>query len=253
MIVSALSDTGEMRDNNEDSMYASLDENLPLYIIADGMGGHNAGDIASKMAIDIIKEEFFTNKENLSSPRKIKKCINFALERANEIIYRRSVNELDCEGMGTTVVLGYYFNDKIYIGYVGDSRAYILAVDHIKQITEDHTLVNELIKKGSITESQALHHPQRNVITRALGTAEDIDIDINVVDFNREDILLLCSDGLYNMLDEGIILETLNKTVDLESAVRSLIQMANENGGNDNITIIAIKLDNEVLECLEKH
>lgn len=247
MIVSALSDIGSMREKNEDSMYASVDENLPLYIVADGMGGHNAGDIASHMAIQIIKEAFTLNIESLDSPRKIKKFIKAALEKANEIIYEKSLNEVDCEGMGTTVVLGYYFNNKFYIGHVGDSRAYILINGELNQITEDHTLVNELIKKGSITKTQALHHPQRNLITRALGTSVDIEIDINVVDFNRGDTLLLCSDGLYNMLDKVTILEAL-KDGPLEDGVRSMVQMANRNGGKDNITIIAIKLNNEVLE-----
>lgn len=248
MIVGALSDIGSARENNEDALFASLDRDLPLYIVADGMGGHNAGEVASKMAVDIVKEEFATNNENLNSPRKIRERIKMALEKANEVIYKRSLNELDCEGMGTTVVLGYYFENRFYIGHVGDSRAYILKDDDSNQITEDHTLVNELIKKGSITESQALSHPQRNAITRALGTSIDIDIDIYEVDFYKENILLLCSDGLYNMVDESIIYKTLKEAVSLEDGVTSLVDLANENGGKDNITIIAIKFNNEVLE-----
>lgn len=248
MIVGALSDIGSARENNEDSLFASLDRDMPLYIVADGMGGHNAGEVASKMAVDIVREEFAINNENLNSPRKIRECIKMALEKANEVIYKRSLNELDCEGMGTTVVLGYYFENRFYIGHVGDSRAYVLVDGDLNQITEDHTLVNELIKKGSITESQALSHPQRNAITRALGTSIDIDIDTYEVDFNRADILLLCSDGLYNMVDESIIFKTLKETIDLEEGVASLVQMANENGGKDNITIIAIKFNDEVLE-----
>lgn len=248
MIVSALSDVGLMRENNEDAMYVSVDDNLPLYIVADGMGGHNAGDVASNMAVDIIKDEFISSKGNLNSPRKIKKFIVNTIEKANEIIYERSLNELDYEGMGTTVVLGYYFDNKIYIGHVGDSRAYILTDDSIKQITEDHTLVNELVKKGSITESQALHHPQRNYITQALGTSMEIKIDTDIVDFKRGDTLLLCSDGFYNMLDQRTILEAIRENTYLEDGLRALVNMANENGGKDNITVIAIKLYNEVLE-----
>lgn len=248
MIVGAISDIGSVREKNEDALFVSGDRDLPLYLVADGMGGHNAGEIASQMAVDIIREEFQLNKKNLNSPRKIRKQIKTALEKANEDIYKKSLNELDCDGMGTTILLGYYFDKRFYIGHVGDSRAYLLVDESLNQITEDHTLVNELIKKGSITESQALRHPQRNAITRALGTAVDIDIDTYEVDFNRDKILVLCSDGLYNMVDESIILQTLKETIDLEDRVSSLVQMANENGGKDNITIIAIKFNDEVLE-----
>ena len=248
MIVSAISDIGTKREKNEDAMYASEDKDLPLYIVADGMGGHNAGDIASNMAVDIIKEKFLSDKESLNSPRKIKKFIKNVLIEANEIIYEKSVNELNCEGMGTTVVLGYYYDNKVYIGHVGDSRVYIIRNNNMAQITEDHTLVNELIKKGSITESQALNHPQRNIITQALGTSIDIEIDLDTVEFTSGDLLLLCTDGLYNMLEEKIILETLTKSRCLDEGTRTLVNMANENGGMDNITIIIIKLDNEVLE-----
>lgn len=248
MIVGAISDIGSVREKNEDALFVSGDRDLPLYIVADGMGGHNAGEIASQMAVDIIREEFQLNKKNLNSPRKIRKQIKTALEKANEDIYKKSLNELDCDGMGTTILLGYYFDKRFYIGHVGDSRAYLLVDESLNQITEDHTLVNELIKKGSITESQALSHPQRNAITRALGTAIDIDIDTYEVDFNRDNILVLCSDGLYNMVDESIIFQTLKETIDLEDRVSSLVQMANENGGKDNITIIAIKFNDEVLE-----
>lgn len=248
MIVSLLSDIGSSRESNEDALYASLDRSLPLYIVADGMGGHNAGDIASNMAVEIIKDEFISNRENLKSPKKIKKTIKTSLEKANKLIHQKSLHELDLEGMGTTVVIGYYFDKNFYIGHVGDSRAYILENDSITQITEDHTLVNELIKKGSITKSQALHHPQRNYITRALGTSVDIEIDINIVDFNSKETMVLCSDGLYNMLEEDTIVESLNEARSLDEGVNSLVKMANENGGKDNITIIAIKLDDEVLE-----
>lgn len=253
MIVSGLSDIGRSRGKNEDSFFASSDKSLPLYIVADGMGGHNAGDIASNMAVEIIKEEFVSNKEKLKSPRKIKKIIYTALEKANRLIHQESLHELDLEGMGTTAVVAYYFDCKFYIGHVGDSRAYILRDDYIKQITEDHTLVNELIKKGSITKDQAQHHPQRNYITRALGTSVDIEIDVNVVDFNQKEIMLLCSDGLYNMLEEEEILNILKENDSLEEGIKSLVDRANENGGKDNITIIAIKLDNEVLVWLGKH
>lgn len=253
MIVSAISDIGTRRENNEDALYASNDKDIPLYIVADGMGGHNAGDIASTMAIDIIKEKFMSNKESLNSSKKIKKFIKNVLIETNGIIYEKSIDELNCEGMGTTVVLGYYYDNRVYIGHVGDSRAYIIRGNNIIQITEDHTLVNELIKKGSITQSQALNHPQRNVITQALGTSIDIEYDIYTVEFTAGEILLLCSDGLYNMLEEEIILGILKRSRTLDDGVKALVNIANEKGGIDNITIITFKLDNEVLEWLEEH
>lgn len=248
MIVSAISDIGVKRENNEDAMYASSDEGLPLFIVADGMGGHNAGDIASNMAVEIIRDKFISMKDNLNSSRKIKKTINNVLLEANNFIYKKSLDLDGCDGMGTTVVLGYYFNNKFYLGHVGDSRAYIISNNNIRQITDDHTLVNELVKKGSISKSQALNHPQRNVITQALGTDIDIHIDIYEVEFNDGDVLLLCSDGLYNMVDEELILDTLINSPSLDDGTKVLVNKANENGGIDNITIITTKLDNEVLE-----
>lgn len=247
MIVGALSDIGLVREYNEDAMFASLDPNLPLYIVADGMGGHKAGDIASSMAVEIIEEDFKGNSEGIKNPNGIKKSIKNAIERANAIVYKRSVVESNCDGMGTTVVLAYYLDSKFYLGHVGDSRAYIISNNNIRQITEDHTLVNELLKKGNITESEAENHPQRNIITQALGSSIGIKIDILEVDFQNDDILLLCSDGLYNMINDAKILEILKESGSLEKGVRSLVDLANENGGKDNITVIAIKLDNEVL------
>lgn len=248
MIVSGLTDVGVKRDNNEDAIFASSNKDFPLFIVADGMGGHNAGDVASKMTVDLVKEGLLDKIDSLNSPRKIKKVMLNILEEANETIYKKSVDELTCEGMGTTVVLAYYFQNKMYIGHAGDSRAYIIKDKAIKQITDDHTLVNELVKKGSITESQATSHPQRNMITRALGTSEDIEIDINIVDFNDEDILVLCSDGLYNMVHEEVILEILMKNESLEDKVKDLVDMANKNGGSDNISVVVAKFNKEVLE-----
>ena len=248
MIVSAISDIGVKRENNEDAMFASSDKVLPLFIVADGMGGHNAGDIASNMAVEIIRDGFISMKDNLNSSRKIKKAIKNVLLEANDFIYKKSLDLDGCKGMGTTVVLAYYFNNKFYLGNVGDSRAYIISNNNIRQITDDHTLVNELIKKGSINKSQALNHPQRNVITQALGTDIDIKIDIYEVDFNEGNVFLLCSDGLYNMVDEESILDTIINSPSLDNGTKVLVNKANENGGIDNITIITTKLDNEVLE-----
>lgn len=248
MIVSGLTDIGVKRDNNEDAIFASSNKDFPLFIVADGMGGHNAGDVASNMTVDLVKEGFLEKIDSLNSPRKIKNVIVGILEYANETIYRKSIEELTCEGMGTTVVLAYYFQNKMYIGHAGDSRAYIIRDKTIRQITDDHTLVNELVKEGSITESQASNHPQRNMITRALGTSEDIEIDINIVDFNDKDILVLCSDGLYNMVHEEVILETLMKNENLDDKVKDLVDMANMNGGSDNISVVVAKFNKEVLE-----
>lgn len=245
MVVSALSHIGSVREYNEDSMFASEDSTIPLFIVADGMGGHKAGEVASSMAIDIIVEEFKENNKELNNPNDIKGFIKNAMERANALVYKKSLIEAKCDGMGTTVILAYYLDNKFYIGHVGDSRAYKISEDGINQLTDDHTLVNELIKKGSITESEAENHPQRNIITRALGSSIGIKIDILEVDFSKGDVLILCSDGLYNMVDDGKILQAIEKNQSLDQAVKFLIDLANENGGKDNITVIAIKLDND--------
>lgn len=249
MIVGAVSDVGLRRINNQDSMFASSDNEFPLFIVADGMGGHNAGDIASYMAVEGIVKYLKNRKAELNSEKNIKKIIKEAVEDVNDRIYLKSFEVPAYFGMGTTITLAYIYNSKIFIGHVGDSRAYLINNNKIKQITEDHTLVNELIKNGSITPAEAINHPQRNLITRAIGTSCKIEMDFYIVDINKDDVFILCSDGLSNMVGEDTILDVINNNSNdnIDDMCNTLIELAKDNGGKDNITVIGIKFDDEVL------
>lgn len=241
MMVGAVTDVGLIREINQDCLFAGSIEDFPLYIVADGMGGHNAGEIASSMAVDIIKTVFTDNRDNLISEENIIMTIEDAIIKANEKIFLQSKKVPEYTGMGTTITLCYIFGNKIYIGHVGDSRAYFITEDNIRQITDDHSLVNELIKNGSITPEEAINHPQKNLITRAVGTSSEIQLDFYTLDYKLDDILIICSDGLSNMLKDDDIMKLIKSEDDIDIACNNLISIANENGGRDNITVIAIK------------
>ncbi|MBC8588630.1 Stp1/IreP family PP2C-type Ser/Thr phosphatase [Paratissierella segnis] len=241
MIVGAVTDIGKIRDINQDFMFVGDVESFPLYIVADGMGGHNAGEVASNMAVHIIKKVFIDNIKRLKDKENIKRTIEEAISQANKKIYLESKKVLKYAGMGTTITLAYIFNNNIYIGHVGDSRAYFATGEKIYQITDDHSLVNELIKNGSITPEEAINHPQKNLITRAVGTSSEIQLDFYMLDYKSDDILIICSDGLSNMLSDGDIMKLIKSESDVDKACNKLISVANDNGGRDNITVIAIK------------
>lgn len=242
MNISALTDVGLVRNTNEDMFFQSSDKSFPLFIVADGMGGHNAGETASKMAVDIIRQYFIDNKRSLDNEKKLISIIKNSIKEANKKIYKTSKQSTSLSGMGTTITLAYILKGNIYIGHVGDSRAYIISNGHIYQITEDHSLVQELVKNGSITIEEGKTHPQRNMITRAAGTSEDIEVDIIIKSFNKSDILLICSDGLSNMVNDNEIIHTFNNESLIKKACEDLIKKAKDNGGKDNITVIAIEL-----------
>lgn len=250
MIVGAVSDIGLRRENNQDFMFASTDEKLPLFIVADGMGGHKGGDIASSMAVDGIVKHFKENKNRLDSDINIMRCIREAINSVNDKIFLKAFEFSECSGMGTTITMAYIHGTKAFIGHVGDSRAYLLREGELIQITEDHTLINELIKNGSITPSEAVNHPQRNMITRAVGTNASVKLDQITLETQKSDIIILCSDGLTNMIEEEIILRVFNRfdNKDMKNICNVLVNLAKENGGSDNITVIGINMDNEVLK-----
>ena len=242
MTIGAKSDVGKSRENNEDNFYVSDDIQIPLYIVADGMGGHKAGEIASSMAIEIIENNFSQKKNNLSDKDEVIKSIKGSIEEANTKIYLKSIQNKDLKGMGTTITLAYILDDNIYLGHVGDSRAYLISDGNINQITEDHSFVNELVKSGSITKEEAKNHPKKNMITRAVGSSSIIEMDLIVKEYNENDILVLCSDGLTNMITDFEILETFKDKDSMQSASEKLVRLANGKGGLDNITVVAIKL-----------
>lgn len=243
MVKGAISDIGKIRDKNQDAYYISSGNDLELYIVADGMGGHRCGEIASSMALDIVKEQFLDFNKKINSKDDILKFIKHSIEEANIKIYLKSLEMKECQGMGTTMTLAYIFKDNILLGHVGDSRAYIIEKEDIRQVTEDHSYINELLKNGTITLEEARTHPKKNMITRAVGSSSKLEVDVIEEKYEVGDILLLCSDGLFNMLDEEDIKEVFNREKSMQNACEILTTMANEKGGLDNITIVAIKFD----------
>ncbi len=241
MFVGGLSNKGLVREINQDSMYIPRENCAPLFIVADGMGGHKAGEVASKLSVDIIRKEISHKALNITDLEELASLIKGAIELANKEVYEYSLKHDDCKGMGTTLTLAYIFNDHLIVGHVGDSRAYYIRDNKLTRITEDHSLVNELIKTGEITLEEALSHPRRNVILRALGTSEDIEVDINKVKIKKDDIFIICSDGLTNMVDEKRVKEIFNKEKNMEYACKLAIEAAIHNGGKDNITVIGIR------------
>lgn len=230
---------GLVRELNEDS-FLIIKEFYPKFLVfavADGMGGHNAGEVASKMIIQGIKEFFMQNHNNEKIIFNINK-IKHQIEKINSAIFERSQINSKFNGMGTTLTLLIFFNKKIQIIHIGDSRAYRINDHGIKQLTEDHSLVAELIKEGKITKEEARIHPQKNVITRAIGTDKNISLDIYDYQMRDQDIILLCTDGLVNSISENKINDILNQDINYQQKAESLIKHANDHGGKDNITAI---------------
>ena len=230
---------GLLRENNEDSFIVEESDRYNLYAVADGMGGHKAGEVASSIAIEVIRDCF---KENI--PKEEFKAPTFIIESidaANDRIRKEALNKDEYSGMGTTITLAVIDLEMniVYIANVGDSRAYIVRNNEIIQITEDHTYVNELIKDGEITPEEAKHHPKRNVITRAVGSEEYVHADIFEIELIDNDVILLCTDGLTTHLSDEKILSTIMEC-GCEEGVQRLIKLANDSGGTDNITIIIV-------------
>lgn len=243
MQIGIKTDVGQSRENNQDSYYISSTADQPLFIIADGMGGHKAGEIASKMAIETVSNSLKKDLIDLElDDEEIKNKIENSIHQANEDIFKKSQEFEKFSGMGTTVTLAFIKDGKIFVGHAGDSRAYIYKDSNLSQITEDHTLVAELVKNGSINKEEARNHPQRNFITRAVGSSEEIKVDLVVEYGGKEDILLLCTDGLTTMLTDDEIKECLYKYDNVQIACEELVKYANNKGGFDNITILAVKL-----------
>ncbi|MGM0410464.1 MAG: Stp1/IreP family PP2C-type Ser/Thr phosphatase [Bacillota bacterium] len=223
---------GNVRKNNEDNFLLKL-KPFPLIVVADGMGGHKAGDVASQVAVDLIKNyEFEFEKEILDEIEDLFNMVN------KEIITIGSKNP-EYKGMGTTLSLALIYNNKLYIGHIGDSRIYIYRNSKLEKITTDDSLVNELIEKGKISKGEAFNHPQKHILTQALGTDYKINIEKKIVELKDNDILLFCTDGLTDMIREEKIEEIIaNNFSDINILAKKLGKKALENGGSDNITLI---------------
>lgn len=231
-------DIGRMRDTNEDSYFSYLNENLVGGMVADGMGGHNAGELASRMTTMIVKDSIIQKFNPDLNYIECGEMIRRAFLEANEEIFQYAKHHEETEGMGTTASLGFVFKNKLITVHVGDSRVYTVTPDEIKQITTDHSYVQELLRRGRITEDDAKTHPQKNIITRAIGTEPTIKVDVNIKDYNGE-VVFICSDGLSNLVSDDQILEVIKKNDDLQMAMVKLVELANKKGGNDNITCLA--------------
>lgn len=236
-------DLGKTRPINEDGYYISAyseELDAAYAMVADGMGGHQAGEVASTMAIRQIStliNEGFSCDMTIAD---VKDLLGHAVKQANSMIYEKSRGDTACRGMGTTLTLCFILGGRALVAHVGDSRAYILRQGVLHQITTDHSLVQELLQSGRITAAEAEHHPQKNVITRALGTDSDVEIDIYEFSICVGDMLLLSTDGLTNLMPDADITEILtNSTGDsLEQLAGKLVAGANERGGHDNITAV---------------
>lgn len=231
--VGARSDVGRMRDGNEDS-YLVQD---PFYVVADGMGGHVAGDVASRIAVQTISER--TQDGSTASPDGLER----AVKAANEAIWQKALDDPSLHGMGTTCTLVLVGESEIHLAHVGDSRAYLYRDSELSQITDDHTLVGRMVREGRLRPEDAERHPQRNIVTRVLGVDENVEVDLRTIPVQEGDTVLICSDGLTSMVDADAIKDVLSRSADPQQAADELIDIANEAGGEDNITAVVLTFD----------
>ncbi|MHB1125983.1 MAG: Stp1/IreP family PP2C-type Ser/Thr phosphatase [Bacillota bacterium] len=228
----AISDVGLVRKGNED--YYLVCPEIGLIVVADGMGGHRAGEVASRQAVELVRDHL---RRTLSQSDPLE-CLLQAVGEANRIIYNQSIANPELEGMGTTLTAGLVVDGVLYVAHVGDSRAYLLREQGGWMITVDHSLVGELVRSGSLTENEALVHPQRHMLTRALGTGPKVETDLIRVNLQEGDYLLFCTDGLAQYLTLDEIVNTVFLTRDLDEAAASMFRSALARGGQDNITLI---------------
>ncbi|MGI6224898.1 MAG: Stp1/IreP family PP2C-type Ser/Thr phosphatase [Peptococcales bacterium] len=238
MHVNSLTNIGLVRKANEDNFLT--DKKRGLFVVADGMGGHERGDLASSIAIKTL--DSFLTLEVINTHKVNALCQ--AIQKANGLIFQEAQTNKSCAGMGTTITATLFIDDQLYIGHIGDSRAYLIRDARIDLLTKDHSLVGELVRKGELTESEAYRHPHRNVLTRALGTEPKVEVDISEYKIKTGDLLLLCTDGLYNLVNDSEILSIIKKN-NLKESVNQLVKIALERGGVDNITVVLVSYDGE--------
>jgi PPM family protein phosphatase len=236
-----MTDQGRVRLHNEDAggIFLNRDGNR-LAIVADGMGGHRAGDVASEMTISQLKREWEA-ANGIRTADEAETWLKEQITSVNSMLLDHAMNHSECDGMGTTIVAAISTNRFVTIANIGDSRCYLLNESGFKQVTEDHSLVNELVRSGQISREDAEHHPRKNVLLRALGTEKTVEMDIKTIIFEEGDILLLCSDGLSNKVSEQEMMGILQSERSLERKAGTFISRANENGGEDNITLVIVE------------
>ncbi len=236
MLANALTDVGLVRKENEDKYLLSPERGL--FVVADGMGGHHGGGTASRLAIEVVDSEFCFSKNSGATAIDLQNVLN----KANMAIYEKGCDE-QYKGMGTTVTAALVDEGFLHLAHIGDSRAYLLRHGELKQLTQDHSLVNELYQSGSLTREEAKNHPQRNVLTRALGTGIAPQIDLLTIDLQVHDYLLLCTDGLYNHVSEESMMMIIRQTVGLQDKVKMMVEQALQKGGTDNVTVVLVQYE----------
>lgn len=243
MKVNAKSHKGLIRQVNEDNynVLSGYDGIPDTFIIADGMGGHNAGEVASQLAVKEATNHLIQGFKNRQSNDEILGIIKNTIEVTNLKVYEKSISSEETNGMGTTLIISVVADKKIFIGHIGDSRVYVFRDDKLIKLTTDHSYTEELIKNGSITREEAEHHPKKNLITRALGCADTVLIDLYSYEVKEKDVFLMCTDGLTNMLSENEIIDILKENEDLTNICEILVYEANKKGGEDNTTVIVFK------------
>lgn len=234
MEYAALTDVGMKRHNNEDSYI--VNEANSIYIVADGMGGHNAGEIASLEACRIIESYILHNEGYIDD------ILRDAVVKANRDIFVRAAENSSLQGMGTTIDACVIKENILHIAHVGDSRVYILSKDGIRKVTRDHSVVGMMLEEGTITEEEAKNHPQRNYITRAVGSTITVEVDIVSEELHDGEWVLMCTDGLTNMVSKEVLHSVITLAESVQSGAEELVRRAKENGGDDNITAILLRV-----------
>jgi protein phosphatase len=243
------SDTGRVREHNEDTI--GTDGDIGLVVLADGMGGYKAGEVASGIAVrtvltlvkDAVDREDLTLHDEATGLSRPGILLRDAITRANKVIYQTAKTQSNCEGMGTTVVAGLLFDDRLTIAHVGDSRLYRCRDGKLEQVTQDHSLLQELVSRGFYTPEEAQRAAAKNYVTRALGVEPTVDVEITEIPALRDDVYLLCSDGLSDMVEDDDIQLTINTFgANLETVAKQLVLLGNDNGGRDNISVVLVRV-----------
>ena len=237
------SDTGRARSNNEDS--AVIDKATSMALLADGMGGYNAGEVASGMCTSFIRTElgrWLAEASDAASDADVRRAMDICVDNANRAIFNAANSNPQYEGMGTTLVVAVFRGERLLLGHVGDSRCYRLRDNRLAQITHDHSLLQEQIDSGLITAEQAAFSANKNLVTRAVGVEDTVLLETHLHDVQPDDVFLLCSDGLSDMLDDAAISQLLQRCDLLPEAASALVAAANEAGGKDNISVILVRV-----------
>ncbi|MCH1623830.1 Stp1/IreP family PP2C-type Ser/Thr phosphatase [Fredinandcohnia quinoae] len=240
-----LTNRGKVRRLNEDSCGVFYNKSgQMLATVADGMGGHAAGDVASSMTTSLL-QKFWEETDRIDTSEAAEQWLENHITQVNENLYNHSQENVECKGMGTTVIAAICTPQFSSLAHIGDSRCYVLNMSGFKQITEDHSLVNELVRSGHISREDAEHHPRKNVVIRALGTEPSVNMDLKTLILEEGDYLLICSDGLSNKVSDNEMITILENNLSIEQKGEHLIQLANDYGGEDNITLIIIDFSSE--------